>query len=191
MTNDFPCTDVRYCYCMQFLVLITRAGFDGALPRRGPRAVRLCWASARLRLGAQCPRTSLRAWAGGTWRAPRIVRLDFITNSSARTCCRAAARFPKGTTRDKQHAPDRGAVSQRILLAIGGRRGGELGAQALVIAATGPTMHLSGLSPRTFLGRMSGNRAGTYAGIEVQRPSGPEEGGFGPPPGSNWAWIQS
>ena len=101
----------------------------------------------------------------------RIVRLDFMNGLFQSDLLQSGGAIPDGHYEDASMRRTVVPFRNGILLAIAAGVAESLGAQALVIAAHGSDHAIYPDCRETFLGPMAeAIRAGTYAGIAVQRP---------------------
>ena len=101
----------------------------------------------------------------------RIVRLDFMNGLFQSDLLQGGGAIPDGHYEDASMRRTVVPFRNGILLAIAAGVAESLGAQALVIAAHGGDHAIYPDCRETFLGPMAeAIRAGTYAGIAVQRP---------------------
>ena len=112
------------------------------------------------------------AWQCAKLGVPhRIVRLDFMNGLFQSDLLQSGGAIPDGHYEDASMRSTVVPFRNGILLAVAAGVAESLGAQALVIAAHGGDHAIYPDCRETFLGPMAeAIRAGTYAGIEVQRP---------------------
>ena len=158
---------------MQSVVLIS-GGMDSTVAlhdavARGPVALGLSFDYGSKHNAREIP---CAAWQCEKLGVPhRMVRLDFMNGLFQSDLLQSGGDIPDGHYEDASMRRTVVPFRNGILLAIAAGVAESLGAQALVIAAHGGDHAIYPDCRETFLGPMAeAIRAGTYAGIAVQRP---------------------
>jgi 7-cyano-7-deazaguanine synthase len=160
---------------MQFVVLIS-GGLDSTVAlhdaaSRGTVALGLSFDYGSKHNARELP---CAAWQCQRLGVPhRIVRLAFINELFRSDLLQSGGAIPDGHYEDLSMRRTVVPFRNGVMLAIAAGVAESMGAQALVIAAHGGDHAIYPDCRETFLAPMAeAIRAGTYAGIEVQRPFG-------------------